>query len=293
MNKIKAFFQKRKRVNALPNEYRSLYIKIMRSLKLDVQAGKKRQDALDELLLVFENSASSNIGVEDLLPQGYEFFYKDLVDSLPYYTSETKKRRSIRNRVLLCVTSLALVAVIFFCVLTGSGVLGIATDGISYIAENMNDYSYSAQKISSPIEFSVDLKNPSKNVGKVIYQNESCYIEILEVQVKSDNAIVYFRAHGEYSRGGATLVSAIKHSSTPSHYFTYESVATLENKYNGSTYACDSAGMSGLNYKDGDSFGYYLFPEEFFKSESISSVEEIASVTVVMSDLVINSWILK
>ena len=292
MNKIKAIFQKRKRFRALSDEYRILYVKLTRSLKFDVQPSKKRQDALDELLSVFEESVANNVGVEELLPQGYETFYQDLVDSLPCYTSETKKRRNIKNRVLLCVTSLLLTTVVLFGILIGSGILGVATDGISYIAENMNDYSYSYQKIDSAFEFSIDLKNPSKNIGKIVYQAEGCYIEISEIQVNDNNAIVYFRTHGEYSRKSATLVSAIKHSSTPSHYFTYQNVATFENKYNGKSYICDLAGMSGLNHKDGDSFGYYLFPEEFFENEK-NSIENITSVPVAISNLVINNWILK
>lgn len=71
---------------------------------------------------------------------------------------------------------------------------------------------------------------------------------------------MYFKTRGTYNLFGATLVSAINHAG-PEGGYSYNFAATAKATYDGNTFKLYESGTTGLNYRDGDYFGMYLFPE--------------------------------
>jgi hypothetical protein len=125
------------------------------------------------------------------------------------------------------------------------------------------------------------------NEGKVLYDDGENQIYVSKVFVHNESEYeVIFRSSGTYRLGGATLVSGIEHERT-NNGFTNVYQAKAQAKYRGDTFKLSSSGSSGLNYRDGDEFGFYLFPHE----EDIDVVlEEDAMIEVTLSNLYVNIW---
>ncbi|MCT4544473.1 MAG: hypothetical protein N4A63_13080 [Vallitalea sp.] len=60
-------------------------------------------------------------------------------------------------------------------------------------------------------------------------------------------------------------------------------------EYNGEKYNSSVYGLSGLNYKDGDSFLFYIFPSEVYQNGEITLKEE-GIVHLTVTDLYKNIW---
>ncbi len=283
----------RKRLANLPRLYRKLFKKIYGELREDLPPCKDRNDVVNDLFDMLENATQYNISVNDLFPEGYDAFYNDLLLSIPSYMGKERTRKTQKRRIIIA-SVIVLSAVFAFCnILFMSGWVSVNYSGISYIATNLNRYAYSSTVMDEKIEFTVDLNDMLSNIGKIVYQNDNCYIEIFDIKSHDGNVIIYFRSHGVYSYKNATLISGIKHNSTEQHFFTYSCEAMLQHKSNGKIYNCSVAGDSGINYKDGDVFGSYIFSEEYFRNEDIEGAKDIDSVVLVLQNLTRNEWYLK
>jgi hypothetical protein len=98
-----------------------------------------------------------------------------------------------------------------------------------------------------------------------------------------------FRSSGTYSLRAASLISGGRHEVTGDHSFTTTMSAELQAAYNGKTYIGSVFGVSGLNYKDGDDFAFYLFPTAAYDSGEIT-LDERGTVNVTITKLYKNSW---
>ena len=66
--------------------------------------------------------------------------------------------------------------------------------------------------------------------------------------------------------------------------------AKLSTKYNGKIYDCNVQGMSGINEKDGDTFGFYVFPSKAYREDNVP-LENAGIVTVTISNLIEHRWV--
>ena len=71
--------------------------------------------------------------------------------------------------------------------------------------------------------------------------------------------------------------------------FTSEITAKMTSKYNGETYDNFYSSSSGINFKDGDEFTFYLFPNSAYDTNEIS-LDEKGVVEVTVTNLYKNMW---
>ena len=65
--------------------------------------------------------------------------------------------------------------------------------------------------------------------------------------------------------------------------------AKMTAKYKDNIYNSSVLGTSGLNYKDGDEFAFYIFPSEAYDKEDVS-LDEDGIVKLSIKNLYKNIW---
>ena len=186
-----------------------------------------------------------------------------------------------KNIVLIFIISILVVAMLI-CLFT-SNLFGVAIKGMIHITDDKN-YTCTTQVLTDSVEFSLDLKDPSSNVGKRVFENENCYIEISKIDTDDEHFRVFFRAYGEYSTKTAKLITGTNRADN-----SVDLYAKLKIKDTDSYYACSGAGTSSM-YKDGDEFGFYILSDEYIKSKNISESKNISDITLQLYDLTLHEW---
>ncbi|MBQ8850494.1 MAG: hypothetical protein IJ011_09205 [Clostridia bacterium] len=195
--------------------------------------------------------------------------------------------------ILFTIISVCLVFAICAVLLVTSSPFGVWINGISYIADHTDKYDHSYSVIDDTVEFSVNLQDPSSNVGKVIYQKDGCRIEIFDVDECTDNYRIFFKSYGDYSVRSATLISGVRHSATEKNTFTYDCVTALKLKSADELYDCSVAGESGINHKGGDIFGYYIFNNDYLSQQNSDRTDNTSEVILSLSGFIKNEWKIK
>jgi len=108
-------------------------------------------------------------------------------------------------------------------------------------------------------------------------------------QMDSGGYRIGFRSTGPYSLDGASLLSGVHHETVNENSFKMNMSAKMTAKYRGNTYMSSRFGMSGLNYKDGDDFSFYVFPSEAYEKGDVT-LEEAGVVELTVTDLYQNIW---
>lgn len=185
------------------------------------------------------------------------------------------------------------VAIIVF-VLWITGLFGIWTQGISYIANNTKDFTDTKGHIlEGEYSISIDLSNLESNIGKDLYNDGTHRIYVSWIDnagsVSTGGFRIGFRSSGDYSLTTASLISGIHHATVDEKSFTSEMSARMTAKYNGKVYNSSVFGISGLNIKDGDDFSFYIFPSEAYEKEEVS-LNETGIVELTVKDLYKNIW---
>lgn len=186
------------------------------------------------------------------------------------------------------------VVIVILILLWLTGLLGIWTKGMSYVADNTKDFNVNkSHSVEGEYSMLIDLSNLKNNIGKDLYNDGTHRIYVSSVKntgsINSGGYIIFFRSDGRYSLNDATLVSGIQHTRTDENLFTYDMMAKMTAEYNGKSYNSSVSGTSGLNYKDGDEFGFYIFPSESYETNEISLKERGVSVLTV-TNLYKNIW---
>jgi hypothetical protein len=192
--------------------------------------------------------------------------------------------------------ALALIIVIaaVLCTLYFTGLLGLYTRGIASIANNTKEFTDKNGHVI-PGEYSVllDLGDLQSNVGKELYNEGGYSIYVSHIDNTGGSSTggyrIGFRACGQYSLTGATLISGVQHSTVGDKEFTYDMSAKMKAAYKGKLYNCGVFGTSGLNYMDGDDFSFYIFPSEAYDKKEVS-LDEKGTVKLTVSDLYKNAW---
>ncbi|MFJ7936567.1 hypothetical protein [Sporosarcina sp. NPDC096371] len=176
---------------------------------------------------------------------------------------------------------------IVVCILWMSGWLNLQIKGLSVIAEDVEGYRLQAYPVDGEYSAKIDLSDLDSNEGKVLYDDgeNQIYVEKVYVSGNSDYE-VNFRSSGTYRVRGATVVSGNEHARTENG-FTLINHVNATATYQGDSYKIYPSGSSGLNYRDGDSFGYYLNPHD---KEVDIDIEKDPIIEVKLSNLYMHKW---
>ena len=175
-----------------------------------------------------------------------------------------------------------------------TGLFGIWTKGISHIADNTNDFNINkSHSVQGEHSLSIDLSNLESNIGKDLFNDGTHRIYVSSVNntgsINSGGYMINFRSSGRYSTNHATLVSGIQHTRINGNSFTSIRKAKMKAEYNGKVYDSSVSSISGLNYKDGDEFGYYIFPSKSYETNKIS-FDEGGVLVLTVTNLYKNIW---
>jgi hypothetical protein len=174
------------------------------------------------------------------------------------------------------------------------GFIGLWTKGILYIANNSEKFT-TEKGYLIPGEYSVliNLSDLESNIGKELYNDgeHKIYVNWIDSTdyISHGGYRISFRCSGKYSLSSATLVSGIQRIILKNNTFTSYISAKMTAEYNGKIYNSPKFGMTGLNYKDGDAFYFYIFPLESYKNEEIS-LKEKGKVKLTVTNLYKNVW---
>jgi hypothetical protein len=175
-----------------------------------------------------------------------------------------------------------------------TGLMGLWIDGIRYVVGNTDKYSYEeGHLVDGEYSVDIDLSDLQSNIGKELYNDGTHKIYVSGVHNSGNkNTGAYeiaFRSSGHYSLTGASLVTGIQHSMINESSFTSEITANMSSTYNGETYDNFYSSSSGINFNDGDEFGFYLFPNSAYDTNEIL-LDEKGVVEVTVTNLYKNMW---
>ena len=168
-----------------------------------------------------------------------------------------------------------------------SGWLNLWINGIGVIANDIEGYELNSYPIDGEYSLKLDLSDFESNEGIVLYDDGENQIYVNKVWGNDNSDYqVSFRSSGTYNLRGATLVSGNEHKRVENG-FTYDNQVDATATYQGSNFNIYSSGSSGLNYKDGDSFGFYLFPHD---KEVGLDIKKESIIEVKFSNLHMHKW---
>ena len=183
----------------------------------------------------------------------------------------------MQKKCLILTGSILLCIILLFAFSISFGYFGVWTEGMSFISTDNKHYTFSQTPVEGKFDFTVRMDDLESNTGKVVYRDENGYIDISVMDSDSGQYRIHFRSHGRYTRRGAVLISGASH---PAH--TYNVDASLSVILGDISYPCSVAGVTGVSYKDGDMFSFYI-PSEVIKDDT-------ETLSFQLSDLVQNRW---
>lgn len=187
-----------------------------------------------------------------------------------------------------------LIIVIVILILWFTGVIGLWLHGMASIVNNTKDFTDTkGHFVQGEYSIMIDLNDLQGNIGKVLYNDgiNRIYVSWID-NTGSANTGGYrigFRSCGQYSLTNATLVSGARHATVNENSFTACMTAKMTAEYNNKVYNSSEFGTSGINYKDGDDFSFYIFPSEAYNNGEIS-LDEKGKVELLVTNLYENIW---
>lgn len=187
---------------------------------------------------------------------------------------------------------MAPVAIVIFLWL--SGLIGLWTGGMAYIVNNTKEFTdRNGHIVQGEYTIAIDLSDLESNIGKELYNDGTHRIYVSWIDntgsVNSGGYRIGFRSSGNYSLTGASLISGGHHATVNENSFTTNMIANMTAQYNSKNYTSSVYGVSGLNYKDGDDFSFYIFPTESYEKQEIS-LNETGLVQLTVTGLFKNIW---
>lgn len=175
-----------------------------------------------------------------------------------------------------------------------TGILKLWYYGMSYIANNTNSFTTEyGELVPGEYDLIINLDDLESNIGKELYRDgkNRIYISWIDNTGKASTGgyRIGFRSQGEYSQNGAVLISGTVHTVTNDHSFSSNMSALMAAGYNGKTYSCNVYSTGGINYRDGDSFAFYLFPSDAYENGEVS-LQEKGTVHITVTNLYKNVW---
>ncbi|SDW21236.1 hypothetical protein [Paenibacillus sp. CF384] len=195
-----------------------------------------------------------------------------------------------RTKLISSIIGAAVVVLLYYLLV---GFPAAWTMQMADIANNTDKFT-DKHGYTVPGEYSVtvDLADLESNVGKELYNDGAHRIYVMwfdNVDLQGGGYRIGFRTVGTYSSNGASLISGTHHKTVGEHEFTSETSAKMTAEYNGNVYESATYGTSGINFKDGDEFSFYLFPNDAYKKDGITQ-DEKGTVRLTVTGLYQNLW---
>jgi hypothetical protein len=183
----------------------------------------------------------------------------------------------------------ALLTAVMIIVLWSSGLFGLWSDGMAFLANNTKEFTdKTGHLVKGKYSLSVDLSDLENNIGKEIYYDGEHRIYISWLQrTRNGGYEIGFRSGGQYSLSEASLVSGVHHETINEQSFTTSTTAKMTAEYDGKTYNASATGQCGLNYKDGDCFSFTFFLSD---EPNEDPIENAGIVELTVTDLYKNIW---
>lgn len=205
------------------------------------------------------------------------------------------RRRWMLLTALLCAMVAAAALLLFR--LDANGTLGTWRHGLVYQFWSQN-YGVSQEVLPGHWSLELDLGDPESNLEKVLYEDETgCRITVERLEQRSDGRwLVTFRARGSYSPSGGSLVSGCMEQRQEKTSYTLTTTASLRTSIG--DLACPEGErylQTSLSEKDGNTFGFYLFPVTLYDSDGFLYADELEDqedrVTVTVTGLTrLTTW---
>jgi len=199
--------------------------------------------------------------------------------------------KSKKNIVAIISVSIIIIIV---AILWLTGVIGLFLNGMSYIGDNTRKFTCKeGYLMTDEYSFSIDFHDLESNVGKEVYNDGESTILVswLDNTGSSDTGgyRIGFRSYGTYTLNGAALVSGACHEQVDDTSITTYMTAKMTAGYNDKVYESNVLGTSGLNYKQGDEFSFYIFPTDAYDNGEVS-LQEDGIVQLSIKDFYKNIW---
>lgn len=279
----------------LAEDYNLEYKKISNMLKNDVKSKIEREEALSDILVLLSDAQAEGIPPQSIYVDDFESFYSDLLRAFPNAITAEQKQNSHKFRTKLTITlCCAVVAFLIFFTLWQNDTIGVYQKGMAFFIED-SSYTINYEALDLIAETDIDLYNLNNNAGKIIYNDGKCKIEITMIKKEADGKYnAFFRTYGSYNRLGGSLISPTKQLMTEERNYKEDFVGKMQVVVNDKIYESYYSASSGINYKDGDEFGFYLFPLEYYKNDKLLLEDNIAKqngiVHVRLYNLVRTTW---
>ena len=175
----------------------------------------------------------------------------------------------------------AIIAVSAFLLPRVIEAVNLQVNGISHIAEQVDDYYKITEPVEGEFTVELDLKDLEINEGKILFDDGETKISVLEVVEREEAGFeVIFRSYGTELPDGAALVSGVDHVRTETGLSQSIKAEAQVDFSDGEAIELTPSSGSGLIYHDGDHFGFYLD----------APAEDAGKVEVTVTNLQLNLW---
>lgn len=166
----------------------------------------------------------------------------------------------------------------------------LQTKGISYVADDTDEYVYTSEKVEGDYSVKLDLEDLKSNEGKELFNDGDNQIYVSEVTEKDDACTIHFQSSGDFDTGGVTtLVSGQEYPRENGDVAT-NLKAEAQAAHNGKTYELAPSESSGLIHHDGDEFSFALSSQD---EPPDSDLKKDPTMEISITDLYINIWMKK
>ena len=182
--------------------------------------------------------------------------------TLIYGARPDERERQLQHKwVRICALCCGVMLAVFTLLwgLDKTGTLGTWREGINYQFWNKM-YNIEYGDLSGTYTVELDLYDLESNVGKVLYEEDGCRIVVdwMDETMTPGCYRVFFRAHGNVAPGGSRLVSGVQTDMVDKNVWTFDDSAEMTVTVGNVETRCSFAGSTGLSWKDGNQFGFYI-----------------------------------
>ena len=194
-----------------------------------------------------------------------------------------------RKRISILAVTIIILGLLF---IWSSGLMGLWIKGMPHIVSDLNKYQIEkGHTIDDEYSLIVDLNNLENNIGKDLYNDGTHRIYVTLIRTSDHPGVydIFFRSSGPYALSGASLVSGLQHAMRNESDFTTEMSAQMTTEIDGKIYENHPSATSGVNFRDGDEFGFYIGPTDVSESD-VKMLEKEESMKITVSNLYQNIW---
>lgn len=186
--------------------------------------------------------------------------------------------KRLRKRWLITGAAMAAAIALLVFAMEQYGVLGTLCYGLRYQFWNQ-DYDVVMEELPESYSVELDLNDPGSNVGKVLYEDDAgCRITVERVDASANGRHrVTFTAEGVCSSMGGQLVSGCHNVLEDKQTYHVALAASMRTTVGTVQYPENHYYTQSSLDNDGNFFGFFLFPAEFYKSGDLTVANDLAA----------------